>query len=145
MSLLVKNISNLSSIAIDADKNWQGCLIKNLGSPIDDADALRKQDAFLKALFTQAGELLYASGPGVPSVLAPDSGDKFLKAGSPPTWAAVPGGSFWELAGETILAANSNTLGVTGISSDYEILWILLMSTWTHGSTIYLRFNDEDR
>jgi len=138
MSLLAKNSSSLSGLVIDADKNWQGHLIKNLRSPIDDADALRKQDAILKALFTQAGQILYASGPGVPSALAPDSGDKFLKAGSPPTWAAVPGGCFWEVA-----AANSSSLGVTGISSDYEILWIILMSTWTHGSTIYLRFNDD--
>ena len=40
--------------------------------------------------------MIYASGPGVPAALAPDTGDKFLKAGAPPSWSAVPGGGFWE-------------------------------------------------
>jgi hypothetical protein len=143
MSLLTKSGGGLSGLAIDADKDWQGRLIKNLGLPVDDADALRKQDAILKALLTQAGQLLYASGPGTPAVLPPETGEKFLKAGAPPSWAGIPAGGFWELAGETILAANSNSLGVTGVSADNEILWIFLMSTWTHGSAIYMRFNDD--
>ena len=99
MSLLTKGISKLSGLDIDVDRDWLGHLIKNLGEPVDDGDAVRKQDALLKSLLTQAGEIIYASGAGAPAVLAPDTGDKFLKAGVPPSWAAVPGGGFWELAG----------------------------------------------
>src|SRR3989304_819992 len=99
MGLLTKAGSgSLSGLAIDADKDWQGRLIKNLGLPADGADALRKQDAVLRALLTEAGQLVYAAAPGVPDVLAPDSGDKYLKAGAPPSWAAVPGGGFLETA-----------------------------------------------
>ena len=53
MSLLTKGVSTLSQLLIDADKDWAGHLIKNLGAPVDDADALRRADALLKfATFT---------------------------------------------------------------------------------------------
>ena len=143
MSLLTKNVSGLSGLEIDADKNWQGHLIKNLGLPVDEADALRKQDAILKALLTQAGQLLYASGPGTPAVLAPETGDKFLKTGIPPSWADVPSGGFWQIAGQTVLSTSQSIIEVTGISTAYEVLWVLLMSTWTHGYDIVLRLNND--
>lgn len=143
MSLLTKPMTGLSGLAIDTDKDWQGHLIKNLGQPVDDADALRKQDALLKALFTEAGQLLYASAPSSPATLSPDTGDRFLKAGIPPSWAAVPVGGFWELAGETILGSAQGTIEVTGISTAYEILWVQLMSTWSHGWDVIMRLNDD--
>lgn len=144
MSLLTKPRAGLSSLEIDADKNWQGHLIKNLGLPVEEADALRKQDAILRALLTQAGQLLYASGPGTPAVLAPETGDKFLKTGTPPSWADLPAsGGFWQLAGSTILGSSQSIIEVTGISTVYEILWVLLMSTWSHGYDITLRFNND--
>ncbi|AII60187.1 hypothetical protein X793_03630 [Dehalococcoides mccartyi CG4] len=143
MSLLTKSGGGLSGLAIDADKDWQGRLIKNLGLPVNDADALRKQDAILKALLTQAGQLLYASGPGTPAVLAPDTGEKFLKAGAPPSWAGIPAGGFWELAGETTLGSAQGTIEVTGLSTAYEILWIQFMSTWSHGWDVLMRLNGD--
>ena len=73
----------------------------------------------------------------------PDGGEKDLKTGTPPSWAAVPGGGFWETAADVTLSATSNILQVTGIDPAYEILWVLLMSSWTHGSDIYLRFNND--
>ena len=144
MSLLTKTGGggSLSALAIDADKDWLGRLIKNLGLPVDDTDALRKQDAVLKAILTEAGQLVYAAAPGVPEVLAPDVGDKYLKAGAPPSWAAVPGGGFWETAADVTLSATSNILEATGIDPAYEILWVLLMSSWTPGSDICLRLNN---
>ncbi len=143
MSLLTKGVSKLSGLEVDVDKDWLGHLIKNLGEPVEDGDALRKQDAVLKSLLTQAGQIIYASAPETPAVLAPDTGDKFLKAGIPPSWAAVPGGGFWELAGETILGSSQGTIEVTGISTAYEILWIQLMSTWSHGWDVIMRLNND--
>jgi hypothetical protein len=37
-------ISKLSELIIDADKDWAGKLIKNLGAPVDPGDAARKGD-----------------------------------------------------------------------------------------------------
>lgn len=143
MSLLTKGVTRLSGLDIDMDKDWLGHLIKNLGDPVEDGDALRKQDAVLKSLFTQAGQIIYASAPGTPAALAPDTGDKFLKAGTPPSWSAIPSGGFWEKAAEVILASNQNTIEVIGLSNAYEILWVILMASWTHGTDIILRFNND--
>ena len=143
MSLLTKGVSKLSGLEVDVDKDWLGHLIKNLGDPLEDGDALRKEDAILKSLLTEAGQIIYASAPETPAVLAPETGDKFLKAGTPPSWAAVPGGGFWEKAAEVVLSSNSSTIEVSGFSTAYEILRVVLMSTWSHGWDITLRFNND--
>jgi hypothetical protein len=70
MSLLPRGVTGLSGLAVDSDKDWLGHLIKNLGAPADESDALRKQDAVLRSLLTQAGQLIYASAPGTPAALA---------------------------------------------------------------------------
>jgi hypothetical protein len=41
MSLIDKTVPRLSTLLIDADKDWLGYKIKNLGSPTDVGDALR--------------------------------------------------------------------------------------------------------
>jgi len=143
MSLLTKGVSKLSGLEVDVDKDWLGHLIRNLGEPIEDGDALRKEDAILKSLLTEAGQIIYASAPETPAVLAPDTGDKFLKAGTPPSWAAVPGGGFWEKAAEVVLSSNSSTIEVSGFSTAYEILRVVLMSTWSHGWDVIMRLNND--
>ena len=143
MSLLTKGVTTLSELGIDVDMDWLGHLIKNLGAPVDDGDAVRRQDAILKSLLTQAGEIIYASAPGAPAALAPETGDKFLKAGTPPSWSEIPAGGFWEKVAEVTLTSNSNTIEVTGLSTAYEIFWVILMSSWTHGTDIILRFNND--
>jgi hypothetical protein len=144
MSLLIKNGSGiLSGIAIDADKSWQGRRIKDLGQPVDDHDAVRKQDAILKEILTAPGQLLYAAESQTPAVLDPETGDKFLKAGSPPVWAAIPASNgYWEKAGESILTAPAGIIEVTGLSTAYEILWVQLISTYSNGWDIKLKFNN---
>jgi hypothetical protein len=44
MSLLLKGVRKLSGLDIDVGKDWAGQRIRNLGQPVDGADALRKQD-----------------------------------------------------------------------------------------------------
>jgi len=44
MSILLKGVSKLSGLEIDIAKDWVANRIRNLGQPIDDADAMRKQD-----------------------------------------------------------------------------------------------------
>ncbi len=144
MSLLSRGVTGLSGLVVDSDKDWLGHLIKNLGAPADDSDALRKQDAISRSLLTQAGQLLYASGPGDPAVLAPEIGDKFLTVGTPPSWSDLPsGGGFWQLAGQTVLSTSQGIIEVTGISTVFEILWVILMSSWSHGYDIVFRLNND--
>ena len=144
MSLLTRGVTGLSGLVVDSDKNWLGHLIKNLGAPADDGDALRKQDAVLRSLLTQAGQIIYASAPGTPVALAPQSGDKYLKTGTPPSWSDLPaGGGFWQLAGQTVLSTSQGIIEVTNISTTFEILWVILMSSWSHGYDIVLRLNND--
>jgi hypothetical protein len=144
MSLLTRGVTGLSSLVVDSNKDWLGHLIKNLGAPADDGDALRKQDAVLRSLLTQAGQIIYASAPGTPVALAPQSGDKYLKTGTPPSWSDLPaGGGFWQLAGQTVLSTSQGIIEVTNISTTFEILWVILMSSWSHGYDIVLRLNND--
>lgn len=143
MSLLTKGVTRLSELGVDVDKDWLGHLIKNLGEPVDDGDALRRQDAVLRSILTQTGQMVYASAPGTPTALAPETGDKFLKTGTPPSWADVPAGGVWEVAGETVLTSGQISIEVTGISTEYEVLWVMLLSTWTHGRDVNIRFNND--
>jgi len=48
MSPVTKSSGSLSGLTIGADRNWQGHININLGLPVDDADALRKQGAISK-------------------------------------------------------------------------------------------------
>jgi len=100
MSLLTKATLALSDLGIDVDKDWLGYLIKNLGTPVDDTDALRKQDAILKALLTTQGQMIYASAAGTPAVLAPPVAEKILRhpgGAAAPDWIDAPSGGpdFW--------------------------------------------------
>jgi len=47
VSLLTKGVTRLSGLDTDVDKDWLGCVIKNLGEPVEDGDMIRKQDAVL--------------------------------------------------------------------------------------------------
>ena len=44
MSILLKGVSKLSGLEIDIAKDWAANRIRNLGQPVDNADAMRKQD-----------------------------------------------------------------------------------------------------
>lgn len=44
MSLLIKGVTRLSELIIDADKDWQGHVITGLGEPAADSDAARKME-----------------------------------------------------------------------------------------------------
>jgi hypothetical protein len=44
VSILIKGVSKLSGLEIDIAKDWAANRIRNLGQPIDNADAMRKQD-----------------------------------------------------------------------------------------------------
>jgi len=99
VSLLTKGVSTLSQLLIDADKDWAGHLIKNLGAPVDDADALRRGDALLRSLLTSQGQVIYAAGPGVPAVLDPPAAQKYLRhpgGAAAPEWADVAGALPWD-------------------------------------------------
>jgi hypothetical protein len=44
MSMLLKGVSKLSGLEIDIGKDWAAQRIRNLGQPVDNTDAMRKQD-----------------------------------------------------------------------------------------------------
>lgn len=52
-------ITKLSELIIDVSKDWGAYLIKNLGTAVDDADAVRKVQAILQAVLTTRGDILW--------------------------------------------------------------------------------------
>ncbi len=59
MSLLSKGANRLSGLEIDADKDWVGRPIKNLGPAVDNNDALVKSQGILQSLMTGRGDIIY--------------------------------------------------------------------------------------
>lgn len=59
MSLLTKGINKLSGLEIDADKDWGGRPIKNLGPAVDGSDALVKSQGILQSIMTGRGDIIY--------------------------------------------------------------------------------------
>ena len=92
MSLLTKagGISKLSELEIDTSKDWAGHLLKNIGTAVDDTDAVRKAQAILQAIISTKGDIMFR-GDSEAERLAPDAGKgyNFLRSrgsGMSPIW-----------------------------------------------------------